>query len=496
MRPLFISMKRLTEYFLPHLIGADDKNRQRWSLLIKFLLISIGFAIGYFVNTYFTGFIMARYTMVGCSVLFGIQLMLIRNRFIGLHVASHVYVCTCWVVIFLLTLSSGGIRSFVLAWVTLVPIIALLLLSARAAWYWGGVGAATVLFFSFSPSWIQLPPHLIMTQNDLLIASLVVGLQFLLLTLTYIFDQQQHVLIETIEASREELTKTKAEVTAQNETLVQSQKEITFSRDLVALQNRRLRDAQAIIARQNEELMEKNEHLEQEISKRTQSLVEYNQQLEQFAFLSSHNLRAPIARILGLGNLMSVSKTSADDEFIKKNMVQSAVELDRIMKDISLILDVKKGTQAIYADVDVRQELDAVIAHLQPDLNETRTVVSKQVDVDKPFRTIRPYFTSILYNLLSNAIKYRKLNEIATIDVQIKRESNRVCIVVRDNGIGIDLKANNGKLFGLYQRMHTHVEGKGIGLYLVKTQAEVLGGTAEVESEVGVGTTFRVWLKG
>jgi anti-sigma regulatory factor (Ser/Thr protein kinase) len=97
---------------------------------------------------------------------------------------------------------------------------------------------------------------------------------------------------------------------------------------------------------------------------------------------------------------------------------------------------------------------------------------------------------SILYNLLSNAIKYRSPERGLEITVTTHHKGNETILKVRDNGLGIDLASHQRNVFKLYRRFHTHVTGKGLGLYLVKTQMDALGGTIEVQSELNVGTTF------
>jgi signal transduction histidine kinase len=81
------------------------------------------------------------------------------------------------------------------------------------------------------------------------------------------------------------------------------------------------------------------------------------------------------------------------------------------------------------------------------------------------------------------------------IHVSVAQQNNFVCFTIKDNGLGIDLSTSSKKLFTLYSRFHDHVDGKGLGLYMVKTQVESLGGKIEVESEVNVGTTFRVFVR-
>jgi hypothetical protein len=99
---------------------------------------------------------------------------------------------------------------------------------------------------------------------------------------------------------------------------------------------------------------------------------------------------------------------------------------------------------------------------------------------------------SILYNLISNGIKYRSPERKPVIHITSSSNDQWVKIVVEDNGLGIDMEAFGSKLFGLYKRFHTHTEGRGLGLFLVKLQVEALEGTIEVESTLHKGTTFTI----
>ena len=97
--------------------------------------------------------------------------------------------------------------------------------------------------------------------------------------------------------------------------------------------------------------------------------------------------------------------------------------------------------------------------------------------------------------MVSNAIKYRDPIRKPIIQLTSYKEDDFVTITIKDNGLGIDMELFRDKLFTLYKRFHTHVEGKGMGLYLIKTQVESMGGKIEVASEVDKGTTFKVFLK-
>ena len=91
---------------------------------------------------------------------------------------------------------------------------------------------------------------------------------------------------------------------------------------------------------------------------------------------------------------------------------------------------------------------------------------------------------------MSNALKYRSLDKPPKISIKATEKENFVNLIIKDNGIGIDLNKNGDKIFGLYQRFHNYPDSKGLGLYLVKSQIEAMGGTIEVESQVGKGTQF------
>ena len=108
---------------------------------------------------------------------------------------------------------------------------------------------------------------------------------------------------------------------------------------------------------------------------------------------------------------------------------------------------------------------------------------------------VKSYIYSIIYNLISNAIKYRLPGVPLQIHLQTTQGGKFICLLVRDNGMGVDLVKNGSKIFGLYKRFHgSTIPGKGMGLNLVKTHAESLGGHVEVESKVNEGAVFKVFI--
>ncbi|MBX9851972.1 MAG: GHKL domain-containing protein [Cytophagaceae bacterium] len=109
-----------------------------------------------------------------------------------------------------------------------------------------------------------------------------------------------------------------------------------------------------------------------------------------------------------------------------------------------------------------------------------------------PASCSRTCLKSIIYNLLSNAIKYRSPQRNPIVEFKTEMSHDCLCLLIKDNGLGIDLQRNKQKLFSIFKRFHDHVEGAGIGLYTVKKLVEKFEGNIDVESEPGVGTTFRI----
>jgi len=235
---------------------------------------------------------------------------------------------------------------------------------------------------------------------------------------------------------------------------------------------------------------------EEERVKLIDELTKQNTNLKQFSYIVSHNVRKPVANILGLYALMEMNDMGGEErEELIQYIGNSIVELDQVINDLNNILDIRDNFDQTKTYVKFEDVIQKVIGSLKEEIKKNNSKISfEQVEVDGVL-TIPGYFQSILYNLISNSIKYRQPNlepqvEIATLD-----KGEFVEIVVRDNGLGMNLPQIESSLFGLYKRFHHHIEGKGLGLYMIKTQTEAMGGKIEVSSKVNEGTTFSVFLR-
>ena len=290
-----------------------------------------------------------------------------------------------------------------------------------------------------------------------------------------------------------ELVEKQNEIEAQHEELLQHQEEMLASAE-------KLEQANKLIVNQQKELEQYNNTLEALVEDKNadliatnEELVKYNNELLQFSYTVSHNLRGPVARLLGLTRLLN--KPDADErEKLQDLILRSSEDLDEILKDLSLIIDIRNDIYSVREKVHLQDEWNKAVSLVG---DSVRTVHKLDVDFsDAPFVFgVRPMIQSIFYNLISNAIKYQSPERKLQITTRSKRVAdNSTQIFISDNGLGIDLNAQGKNLFKLYKRFHTHVPGKGLGLYLVKTQVETLGGSITVASELDSGTTFTIDL--
>jgi signal transduction histidine kinase len=292
-----------------------------------------------------------------------------------------------------------------------------------------------------------------------------------------------------IEAQNEEMR-------SQNDQLIRQQDEIVSQRDLLSTQNNKLAQAQEIILQQQAEIRQKNELLEIEVARKTKELLNNNQQLEQFAFVSAHNLRGPVARILGLGNVLNyASHDRQEEQHIIKSIIKSTIDLDVIIKDLNAILEIRSNINSHLASIDFADEMLLIKSNLAKEIRETDCAITEDFGEVRDIVSVKAYIDSMLYNLVSNAIKYRSPERRPKIIVRTSEIDDFVCLQVIDNGLGIDLEKHGKDVFSLYKRFHTHTEGKGLGLHLVKMQALAVGGHVNVQSVPGEGSTFSVYLK-
>jgi signal transduction histidine kinase len=178
-------------------------------------------------------------------------------------------------------------------------------------------------------------------------------------------------------------------------------------------------------------------------------------------------------------------------EKIEKFLFTAVEQLDDVIRDLNYILQVKRDVNEKREEVVLAELSENIGSVLQNQLSRVKGRIRTEYEVDKVY-SLKSYFYSIFYNLISNSIKYARPGVSPDILIRSERIGANIVLSFTDNGLGIDLDKYSDKIFGLYKRFHSSMEGKGMGLFMVKTQVENLGGKIYINSEVNKGTAFRM----
>jgi PAS domain S-box-containing protein len=227
------------------------------------------------------------------------------------------------------------------------------------------------------------------------------------------------------------------------------------------------------------------------LEKVTSDLLRRNTALEQFANIISHNLRAPVANIISLAKMTGVEYGFEKDQALDF-ILSSSQALNKVIDDINQILEVRQQIHEVKQKIYFEQLLTDIKTSINYLILKEDVIIKSDFENSPYIFSIRSFLYSIFYNLILNSIKYRREGVKPEICINASTKENKVQITFTDNGKGIDLIKHGAKLFGLYKRFDTTVEGTGLGLFMIKSQIEELGGQISVESEIDRGTTFTV----
>ncbi|PKV75142.1 sensor histidine kinase [Pontibacter ramchanderi] len=241
---------------------------------------------------------------------------------------------------------------------------------------------------------------------------------------------------------------------------------------------------------------------EESLRKKHDELEATNRDLDNFIYTASHDLKAPILNIDGLLQRLDTyleQKGMADEE-LSELIQHIQTSVNRFKSTIEDLTTISRLQRSIETERNAEHVLvEPVFEDIMADVNflfaafEFPCEVQHNFEV-KSLRFSRKNFRSILYNLVSNAIKYRSQDCDCRIMVSTHREGDWVVLSVKDNGLGISPE-NQKNLFTMFKRFHDHVDGSGIGLYIIKRIIDNAQGKIEVKTKAGEGSEFKVYLK-
>lgn len=340
-------------------------------------------------------------------------------------------------------------------------------------------------------------------ESNYAFTNIVIFMMFVLMTGAVIFmkwisevnEKKAHELIGQLNETNQTLHDKNTEIEVRNDEISKQAEHIHVSRQKLTDAYKIIEEQRNLLFAQNKslstELVEKNK----ELTETNNELIKHNNELRQFSYTVSHNLRGPVASLMGLMKLFQPEHLTAGNQEIFQHIGSSTQRLDNIIKDLGKIIDIRHDIFQIRQQINLEHEIEEILGVLGREIESNSISIDINLSRGALLYSVRPMVHSILYNLISNAIKYRSSDRKPTITIETEEDEKFYVLKVSDNGLGIDLNRDRDNMFKLYKRFHHHTEGKGLGLYLVKLQAEALGGSISVESEVNRYTTFTVKLK-
>ena len=244
--------------------------------------------------------------------------------------------------------------------------------------------------------------------------------------------------------------------------------------------------------------LEKQKNLERDLKDRNEKLMRVNNDLDTFVYTASHDLKNPVTNIESLISIvkdeLKQGATATSMEPVISLITEALKRFKTTLNELTVIGTIDPKTNADEPYIDFDALLQEVMYDVQDTVNRTDASVQADFSAAPGVHFSKKNLRSVLFNLLSNALKYRSQGRLPKIRIYSTTENEYVLLTVSDNGIGIDT-ANHKQVFEFFKRAHTHVEGTGVGMGIVKKIMDNAEGKITLDSTPGEGSTFTVYFK-
>ena len=238
---------------------------------------------------------------------------------------------------------------------------------------------------------------------------------------------------------------------------------------------------------------------EEALRLKNEELIRTNVDLDNFIYTASHDLKAPISNIEALltallRTLPAETQANPRTQHITAMMQESVERFKRTIANLTEIVKLQKANSGAVVSVNLSEVVREVRLDLEPMIRSSGVELIVKIDDELSVQFSEKNLRSVVYNLLSNAIKYCSPDRVPHVLIESESQPEYHVLTVQDNGLGMETERLD-QLFTMFKRFHDHVEGTGIGLYMVKKMVENAAGKIEVDSQLNKGSTFRVYFK-
>ncbi|WP_435654521.1 PAS domain-containing sensor histidine kinase [Cellulophaga baltica] len=219
-----------------------------------------------------------------------------------------------------------------------------------------------------------------------------------------------------------------------------------------------------------------------------------NKKLLNFAHIVSHNLRSHTANFSMLLGFLIKEKEEQEREKLLSMLIGASDNLLETIDNLNEVLEINSNPLQEKKNIHANTKIDFVKKNLHSLIKNKGAHIINNISNDVYIKGVPTYVNNILISILSNAIKFGQNKTGNKIELSADKIKGYTILVIKDNGIGIDLEKNKDKIFGMYKTFHQLEKSRGVSLYIARNQIEAMNGKFVIASKVGQGTTFKIYF--
>lgn len=446
-----------TQYWISESAHRSGSYLRRCRIIVTTSLLVLPSSLAFGV------FYAAIGVMIGLYInLFAILIILFNlfamKKWGNANLCGSIFALTAFVFFVLFSLTVYGLEFSSTAWLLMVPIAGFLMVSPKAGLFWAGASIlAVVVFIAMDVNGRLIHPEFDSEYIPLINFMTSGGLLLLVSAILYSNEKHKETIFQELEAKK---------------SMVESQKDM--------------------LEEKNTRILDYNRKLEAEVLARTKGLQLSKEELDTFLYESSHALRRPVVRIIGLGNVIDLANSEKEAESYLQYIESSARKMDQMLHDLLMVSEVNHHRIA-----SASIPLAAFVARLVDEFDaanpfQLRTEI--QIPDSLELNTDTLLLRMLLEKLFLNASQFKKTDqEVGLLNISAEQLGDRLVLELKDRGTGIH-PAALPDVFRMFSKGSLNSSGSGLGLYIARKAAQRLGAQLEAESKYESHSILRLSL--